>query len=211
MPSVLIHTVTGDVNLRGKSAKVIVFHSPRGGGTERFASQAAKDSSSGISITSSMMSKSVARTLEEIGGRKWDTVLSVEEGTILKVFVKINPGANRMEKTANFYVRVRAAAAYRSVKIKTIQDDVSVLLTEGSIEGNFDMLTVDEAMAEGIRCLPQHRRFAEQIAVDQVISSHTVIAEEKKAEPKKMLAIAVDHETGNKISYVTRKKRRAIG
>lgn len=208
-----IRIVAGEINLRGKSAKIIVFHSPKGGGTERFVGQAAKDAESGVEMLSCVRTKSVARMLEEIGGAAWDYTVNVKEGTILKVFVRLNPGGGKMERIANFYVRCRPGAAYRVVKMSTLIEDtldVVIQLKDGLIEGNFDMLSVDEAIAEGVKCLPQHRSFADPIAVERIISSQTVLSEEKKAEPKKKIVSLLSPDTGEKIVFVTTKKKRSV-
>ncbi len=206
----ILKTISGDVNLKGRSAKVIVFYSPKGGGTERFLSQAARDGESGVVVRHTLPSPAVAGAKPEICGCRWDSTYEVREGTVFKIFTRINPGNGKMEKVANFYIRVREDAAYRAVTINTL-DVAEVNFRAARIEGNFDMLSVDEAIAEGVKCLPQHRGFADPIAVERVVTSNVILAEEKNAKAKLEMRQVTDGDSGGVVAFAVRKRRRAIG
>ncbi len=206
-----IQTVLGDVNRRSSSAKVILFHCSRsGGGQEVYISQAAKNSD-GLVTTVGFPQHSPAQMgiAMDVGGRMIKAGYSVRGGEVLKVFVNIRRGYSTMDRVGNFYIRVRPEAAYRVVKMKLLLDN-TVTFKEASIEGNFDMLTVEEAMAEGVKCLQQHRQFADPINIERIITSNTIIAPARAPAPRKEVYTVEDAATGETKTLVRNKKRRSI-
>ena len=205
-----IVTVLGEVNMRNMSAQVMMFHCSKTGGIERFISQSAKVSDGIVSAVGfAQFSPSQRGVNADMGGKMVSATYKILKNEIVKVFAKIKRGYGTLDKVGSIYLRVRPDAAYRVVKIKLL-DMAGVEFKEAYIEGNFDVLTVEEAIAEGVKCLPQHRHFAEKVNVDRIITSNTVVAPEKAAAPKKELHNIVNADTGEVKTVVRVKKKRSI-
>ena len=195
--------------MRNSSAKVSLFHSPKGPGTERYISQAAKLKDKIEQRGMAIFSPSVQGTVQEIGGRCVNATFFIADNEILKVFVKLNPGYGRIEKIANFFIRPREHAAYRVLKINTI-DAASVSFKTAKIEGCFDMLTLDEALAEGVSVKREFRRVYDPSIVASVISSNEILQPERQSSVKKEVVELVNPTTGESVNVVKLKRRRAI-
>lgn len=205
----ILQTTIGDVNLRNCSAKISIFHCDKAGGLERYLSQAAKAQTQVTQRGMAIFSPSVQGMLKEVGGRCINSTFSIAEGEILKVFVKINPGYGRLEKNANFFIKAREHAAYRAVSINTV-DAPSVIFRTARLEGCFDMLSLEEAIAEGIQVKSVFRRAYDPNLVASVISKHEVLQPERAPSIKKQIVEVVDPISGASTNVVKVKRRRAI-
>ena len=203
----IINTTIGEVNIRGASAKISIFHSPKDGTGEKYISVAAKAKDSIEQRGAASFFSSVTGLVQEVGGRGINCLYSVKSNEVLKVFVKINPGYGKMEKTCCFFLRVREGAAYRLLKINTVKHH-SVVLESALIEGCFDMLTVDEAIAEGVKVRREFTHLFNPDVVSAVISSHTILQREKKSSVTREVIEVVNQATGEQVSIVNLKKRR---
>jgi hypothetical protein len=205
----IIQTTIGDVNLRNASAKISLFHYNKVNGTEQYISQAAKSANEVMQRGMAIFSPSVQGMLKEIGGRCINATFSIAEGEIVKVFVKINPGYGRLEKFANFFIKAREHAAYRVVSINTV-DAPGVLFKTAKLEGCFDMLSLEEALAEGVQVKSVFRRAYDPSRVATVITKNEVLQAERAASVKKEIVEDIDPLSGESTSVVKVKRRRAI-
>ena len=206
----VINTLLGEVNLAQSSAQVRMFHCDSRTKLEKFISVSCKDAGSGVrAYGPALFSPSVKGCVQDVGGRFIQASYDVAEEHILKVFTKIKQGYGKMDKLANFFIRVREEAAYRSLKINTLTN-VSVLFRTASIEGCFDILTLDEALAEGIKVKQEFRRLYAQESVERILSESNVLVKEKSPPTKKKVVQVVDHATGEVVNVVKAKRRRAL-
>jgi hypothetical protein len=205
----IIQTTIGDVNLRNASAKISLFHYNKVNGTEQYISQAAKSANEVTQRGMAIFSPSVQGMLREIGGRCINATFSIAEGEVVKVFVKINPGYGRLEKFANFFIKAREHAAYRVVSINTV-DAPGVLFKTAKLEGCFDMLSLEEALAEGVQVKSVFRRAYDPSRVATVITKNEVLQAERAASVKKEIVEVIDPLSGESTSVVKVKRRRAI-
>lgn len=211
-----IKTQTGNINRRSSSASVSVFHSPRKGEkkVEKFINVMAKTAnvhSAGLvtSIGSAQFAAAIPGVKPEIGGRFVTASYEIAEGEILKIHVNVRPGYGTMEKCAAFYIRMRDEAAYRVVTIPLLTgNDLSY--EEAKIEGNFDMLTVEQARAEGVLVKKKFEHLSEAVAVERVIGENTVVVEERSAQTVKEVKEVTNQQTGEVVTFVRRKRRRAL-
>jgi hypothetical protein len=212
----LLKVTCGNINLRNQSGQVRVFHSPRKGGKgekEVFLDTAAKAGPT-IAVISRIGSphffSSVPGLNADIVGRATSQVFDIAEGEIIKVFVDSRNNYGKRPTRASIYLRMRAAAASRILKFK-ITDHASAAFNEGEVEGNFDILTLDEVEAEGVKVLPQFRQYCSEAAVARAITSNVELAPEVAPVPK-VKKVAVDDGTGTKKEvFVAARPRRVLG
>jgi hypothetical protein len=206
----VIATLLGEINLANSSAQVRIFHYNKVNNLEAYVSVSAKNPASGVKpYGPALFSPSVSGCVQDIGGRFIQSSYEVEESQILKVFTKIKQGYGKMDKIANFFIKVREGAAYRSLKINTLNHH-SVLFKTAKIEGCFDLLTLEEALAEGVKVKQEFRRLYAPEAVSTVLTSSDILVQETKTSVKKQIVEVVDPTTGNKTNIVKAKRRRAL-
>lgn len=206
MPVIL--TTTGEVNLKDSSAKVSIFYSPKDGSTEKYLSQAAKNKHTILQRGSASFLPAVQGVLAEIGGRSINAAYDIQSGEILKVFVKVRYGYGRMDKVGSFFIRPRTGAAYRALTIKTL-DKASVLFTSAKIEGCFDLISLQQALAEGIKIDRNYHRMFQPENLASIISSTILQNETVRAESKEIVKVT-NQVTGESVNVVKTKRRRAI-
>jgi hypothetical protein len=208
-----ISTLSGNVNLRKASAKVCIFHCPRAGSVgnmEVFLDKAATSGVTAAVVRRSGMPhfiSAVPGVVPEIGGRMINQSFSIAEGEILKVFVNVRPGWGKLPKTGAVFVRIRAKAALRKLEFPMIKH-ADVAYQESLVEGRFDVLTLADALALGIK-VPNHlRMFCEDHCVAQLGVKQTVIDAEISAAVQFEQKQIGDGDTVKTI--VVRKRRRSI-
>jgi len=205
-----LRTTTGLINYPDKSAQVMVFLSPRGNFKEAILAQATKTYPELVTRPSfPRISSSINGGRKEVCGSVTDSEYLVESGSILRVYIKINKGYGRLPESACFYIRVRSGAAYRRVEINTLQS-LSAVFTKAVFEGCFDMLSFDEAIAEGVKTNKNFRRLFEPINVNRVISKNEVLIEQTEVAEKKEVVVLENPDTGKEVTVVKFRKRRAI-
>lgn len=208
MATVTLLTTTGNVLMRDASAEVRILHCVDG--VERFIGQSAKLVTGKVThLGAAQFSSSIRGKSREAGGSCVKQSFSIEEGQIFKVFVKINNGYGSMPKIGCFYIKVRAAAAYRTAKMNTFEF-LNIDFKAATIEGNFDVLTLEEADADGIKTAGTYRRLFSQENVGKVLTSCTALFPESAPVVKKKLVRLVDEDTGNTTTVVRLRKKRAI-
>jgi hypothetical protein len=202
-----IETLTGDVNLRTGSAKCFVFHTPRQGGAgveERHLGLAAKSNQTANVVRTVSPYPTVIPSVQgysaEIGGKMVRMTYSVEEGEILKLFIQRRPGAGKLPTNACQFVRVREGAALRCVEAKMLTDPM-VNEPMSFIRGRFDLLTLEEARALGVKVADGYTRMFHPANVEHVTTVSTV-------SPEIASASIVQQPSGKPAVVVTEIKRR---
>lgn len=213
-----IKTVSGSVILRKKSSKACFFHAPRKGGKgnqEVFLDKASKNNitggQDGVIHTKGFAqhSPSIAGMKPEISGRRIEQTYQIAEGEILKLFINVRNGYGKLPKTASVFVRVRKKAAYRKLRFAMV-DHPDNSFTHAEIEGCFDIISTEDALASGVKIPPAYRMFSDPDTIDSVLSENIVIHEELEAPTITERKILKDEE-GNEKTIITKKRRRQIG
>ena len=215
---IIIKTVSGQCNLRKQSAKACYFHTPRGGGSgsrEVFLDKAAANSVTGgpdgviHRAGSPQYADSVPGTNPEIGGRRVTQQFSIAEGEIIKCFINVRPSYGKLPKSASVFLRIRRNASYRKLTFKLL-DHPDTILTESTIEGSFDILTTEEALAAGVNIPTAYRSFSDPTNIATVLTADTIIHPEKES-PVRFEEKVVNDGSGNHRTVVKRKRRRVLG
>ena len=206
MPTII--TLTGEANLKNSSAKISIFHSPKNGGMERYLSQAAKLKDAVIQRGSPIFIQSVQGVLKEIGGVYVNCAYEVRSGELVKLFAKVKYGYGRMDKVGSMFIRVRDGAAYRSVTIKTL-DVASLNFREAKIEGCFDLVSLEEAIADGVKVKRDYFHMYNPELLSSIVETR-VLQPELLPAVKKQVVELTDHSTGKKVEATVVKRRRAI-
>lgn len=204
-----LSATTGNLNLRKKSAKCYVFYCPKGSGSTDKRREVILDSAcgkysndieriaKGFAAPSTMISK-------EIGGKFSTSRYRVPCGTILKVFLMRNRGYGKIPISSTAYLKCREGSAYRRLGFELL-DDEGVIFTEASIEGNFDIIEQEQALAEGV-FIP--KAFRKRIGSSKdIISSDTILTPEKNSEAILELKELINDEGEIKTISVKRRRR----
>ena len=177
---------------------------------EQLLGVAAKTGAEEVTQTSyPQMSASISGTRAEVGGRMTSAEYSIKSGTVLRVYVKINKGYGKLPESACFYIKVRQGAAYRRVEVNTFQS-LSAVFSKAVIEGSFDMLSFDEATAEGVKTNDKFKRLYDSINTSRVITKNEVLIAQSSAAEKKEVVMLENPDTGAEVKIVRSRKRRAI-
>lgn len=152
---------------------------------------------------------SVPNVRKEIGGHMVKQSFEIEEGEVVKCYINVRRDYGKLPRNANVFLRMRANAAYRKIRFNLI-DHVDTVFTHGEIEGTFDLLTTEEAIAAGVHIPKAYRSFSAPENAATVIQENIVIRPE--LESKIVLAQAtVSDGEGNTKTIVRKKRRRNIG
>jgi hypothetical protein len=212
----LLQTTTGNVILRNHSGQVRIFHCPRKGGVgnkEVFLDAASKNGPTASvvqRIGSPHIFSAIPGANPEMVGRACTQVFDIAEGEVVKVFVDTHNNYGKRPTRASIYLRMRTNAAHRILEFD-ITDHASAAFTKGSIEGSFDILTLDDVDSEGINILPHYRDCAMEGAVRKAISREVVISAEASPVVRTRKAV-VDDGTGKKVEvFVAARAKRVIG
>lgn len=203
-----IETLTGDVNLRDSSAKCFIFHCPRAGGPgaeERHLGIAAKSPQTAEVVATvspyPIVIPAVQGYSAEVGGKMMRMIYAVADGEVLKVFV--NRRAGGLPVSACQFLRVRSGAALRTLELKLLTD-AAVNHPYGMIRGRFDLLTLAEARALGVKVNEQFTKMFGPGAVGHCIVESVVSPE--------LSQVVTVHKTDGTVATVESgpKRRRAI-
>lgn len=206
----IIKTVSGAINYPEKSARVLLFFCPKNKGQEVFLSQFAKNNQQICTANKPhSYASSISGANSEVCGKMVSSEYRIASGSILRVLIKLNRGYGKMPLSASMYLRVRKGAAYRLVEIPTFQS-LSAVFTKASIEGAFDVITFDEASAEGVKTIESYRQMYSSVNVDRVVSTNRVIIEQTSMPEKKEVVKLEDADTGKETTVVRSRRRRAI-
>ncbi len=105
----------------------------------------------------------------DLGG--WtQAVFHVEEGMIFKIFAhRAGLHGQRVVNAAQF-IRIRAGAAYREMKIK-LTGSPKARFEHATIKGCFDMITLEDAERRGVKVPSHFRTFFQPTEVARVMNS----------------------------------------
>jgi len=183
------------------------------GNTEQFLDKAARSAITGgmdkpvnrVGLPQYM--QSVPGTVPEISGQTIVQYFAIAEGEILKMFVQVRLGWGKLPKTGNVLLRVRANAAHQVLKFAMI-DHPDVAFHEATVEGRFDVLTVEEAEAFGVHVPKAFHSGFEKHNVDRILTERIVLCEELAPATKFEQKTISDGETSKVVTV--RKRRRVI-
>lgn len=212
----IIKTLSGSVNLLKSSAKACIFHAPKKGGkgsVEIFLDKAARSGITGgpdgvvnrIGLPNYM--QSVPGTVPEISGQMIEQSFAIAEGEIIKVFISVRSGWGKLPRSGNVFLRVRSEAAYQLLTFEMISHP-DVAFTHARVEGNFDVLTLEEALAFGVHIPVAYRSMCEQHNVDRILTDRVIVHEAVSSAPKFTQKVISDGEVSRTITV--RKRRRVI-
>lgn len=214
----VIKTISGSVNLRKQNAKAHFFHAPRKGGKggrevflDKATSNAATGGQDGVIHRSGTASfaDAIPGTNPEIGGRMITQSFQIAEGEIIKAFINVRLSYGRLPRSASVFLRVREEAAYRRLRFNLI-DHADTVFTHAEVEGNFDLITVEEAVAAGCHIPKAYLSFSDPSNIETVVDEDIIIREEKAA---RVIITEREVSDGDGTTRVvrTRKRRRKIG
>lgn len=212
----LIKLTTGNIVLRNQSGQVRAFHSPRRGGKgnkEVFLDAAAKSGPTvGVvnRVGTPHIFPSVPGLNPKVVGQACTQMFEIAEGEIIKLFVDARNNYGRRPTRASVYLRIRGGAALRSITFK-ITDHASAAFNQGEVEGNFDILTLDEVEAEGVKVLPQFKHFCSDSAVSKAITSQTELSPEATPATKVKKIEVSDEKGGKREVFVAARPKRVLG
>jgi len=180
-----IKTISGSINtVSAGTAKANFFHCNRSGGAagtgnELFMDKSATDTSHTLVKRSggAQFSEAIPGTPPAIGGRRITQGFAVKEGEILKAFVNVKGRYGKIPRSASMFLRVRAGAAFRRIKFKMIDAEEGDF-EYAEIEGTFDLITTEEALALGVHIPTAYRSFSDPSNIATILDSDTIIREE---------------------------------
>jgi hypothetical protein len=182
----IIQTTTGNSNFPDGSAKVFVFHTPTPGHVGKGKETNLYQSQVGERVGQSITVPAASRYVDEYG--KWTTSsFQIPDGALLKIYGQRQGQWLTERLIAQTFIQARDGAAYRRITIDLI-DWVHADVTQVTIEGRFDLVTLHEALGLGAT-VPDHftryfteryveRMFAHSV-IDAEIETRQVIAAEK--------------------------------
>ena len=191
----------------GSSGQVRMFHCNKSSGIETYVSMAVKSNPAIRQHGSPTFAPSVRGVVKDIGGLHVHSSYEIEDGEVLKVFVKMNYGYGKIEFVGSFFIRVRDGASYRRIFIDTLQNQ-SLVFRQAKIEGCFDLLTAEKAEKLGVKVKPEYRHLY-QADFSKKMKMEVLIPEDKITENKKVI-MAVDETTGKAQPVLQLKRRRAV-
>lgn len=206
---ITIETLTGSVNLRTGSAKCSLFHTPRAGGKgaeERLLGLAVKSGQTAEICRSVSPYPTVIPAVQgysnEVGGKMVRMIYQVAEGEILKIFAQRRPGAGKLQVTSCQFLQCRESAALTEVEIKLLTD-AEVNEPFGKIRGRFDLITLAEALAQGVKVQDFYQKMFGEGPTSQIFTA-SVIA------PATVQVKKVPKADGTLVNIAIVKRRRTI-
>lgn len=191
-----------------RSVKCMVFHSPRDNGREIYIQEAAKNANRPVhQIANPTYFPTIPGTKHELSGRFVEQSFDVAEGEVVKVFLNLNPGYGQMKLNGSIFLRVRKGAAHHRLHIKSIEH-VDLTRQHFEIEGPFDIIEVEEALALGVKILPAFRQLAAPIIRQKLIKEDIIIHEEDS--PAVRYTEREIGEGDNKKKITVKKRRRSV-
>lgn len=206
----LINTVTGNENFSNSSAKVHVFYKPSRAfpGNEMFLGQMAKAGGYGHNVSThgpvSFVSAAQGMRMEIVG--KWATqTFNVPDGMIIKVFGWRQ--SRGLAVSAIALLKARSTAAMNRLSVQLTGNERATY-AYANIEGRFDVLTPEQAVAEGCKFTPLEIKQLDPVALQRLFSITVMDAE--LARPVEQRKVNVKTADGTAVSYVEERKLRRI-
>jgi hypothetical protein len=204
----LIGATTGHENFQSGSAKSYLFVTPtrRFPGKEMHIGVAAK-AQGAIRQTGSPQTVPAAPGMRPEMGR-WTTCnYDVPEGTLLKLFAVRSGGFGSMRVQGSLFLMVREHAAFRRVQT-ILTGHPKAAYSRVNIEGRFDLLTVDQAVALGA-VVPNHFRTSFEEGMVRRAFEIIEIDREVAAPPINHVEV-VENSQGEAVEVVRRRRGRAL-
>lgn len=206
----LISTTTGFENFESGSAKSYVFVAPSQATRiqrELHLGVAARSGADGISAVGAPQSIPAAPGFIEETGRWTTATYEVPEHTILKLFAQRNGGFGSMRIMASLFVRMRKEAAVR--KIGTVLTaHPKATYSRVWLEGRFDILTLEQAMALGVVVPPSFAHTYAQTMVNRAFEFVEVSRE--LSAPAQQVVSTVQNSAGETVEIRNNRKARAL-
>ena len=207
-----LKTLTGNFVLPRQSGQVRLFHSPRKGGPgnrEVFLDKASTSGVTGDAIHRThkpVFHSSVPGSKPDVVGRMIEATYGIEDGEVVKIFVQIRQNYGKRPKQANIFIRMREKAAYRKFRI-LLSENSNLAFTHAEIEGNFDVLEVEDCEALGIHIPPGYLPFASPSARRRVLDEDLIIHPEIE-EPTTVVVEERVNDDGEKVVRFRKKRNR---
>lgn len=193
-----------------KTGKAIFFHAPSSGSSRRevvlskVIDKELVREGGGYSCSSSI--EGIKR---EVGGSYIENSYSVKEGEFIKCFINVRPGYGKMPRSGSVFLRVRSTAAYRRL-VFPITDSPQAIFKNAEVEGTFDVVSMEEAIACGVHVPSAYKCFGTPENVESILKENIVIREEMEEKVVIESRTVTDGE-GNEAVVRQRRRRRKIG
>lgn len=207
----LLSTTTGAENGQGWNAKAYTFlmaGEPCPTDKEIHLSKAAKEIPNIVRKQGSPQSyPALNNTREEIGGRWTDTVYELTEGTYVKIWCDSKFGFGSAHLRAAAIFRMREAAAYHRFSFNLPNQPTS---TKARLDftGRMDRVTLEEALAVGLKIPAPFRHFYEEYEVRDCFS--ITVLEKARVEKPKVSIVEVETEAGETKKVIVARRRRKL-
>lgn len=145
----------------------------------------------------------------ELGSWTKDTVYTVTEGTLIKVFSQSSAQWSRANIRACQFILMRENAAYRKIHCRLTQHE-DALIHWADIEGKFDLLSVKQAEEAftGLNVRESFARFHKDPWTSRAMEFETVAEETKPRDI--IIQKEIEVSEGKKLVIRSRKRRRAL-
>lgn len=132
---------------------------------------------------------------------------SVPGGMLVKVFARRTGGHGSLIRTGSLILRSRAEAAYLRLDIELTRGQGCACI-DATIEGRFDIVSVEDALLEGALIPPHFRVYFQPEFVNQLFTVRT-LEPAIAAAPVKITQMVTNTE-GVDVALTTTRKRRAM-
>lgn len=187
MSNSLLHLTTGKAVTGDGSCNLFVFVLPtneNGLATDMFVGKVAtklrESLASNPSVrqhSSPVIAPSVIGMPIDIGGQFASSTVQIADGVILKVSAKHRAGSRSAMNNATLFIRTRASAAARSIKLRP-RSIPNVTFNYLEVLGNFDIITADEAVGFGAKVSQINMTLAKHRNTDGLLDIETLAEEE---------------------------------
>lgn len=164
----IITALTGQENFPNGQCKVYLFVSPstQFPGQEKNIGVVARSTDPSVRLVGYPELISAAPGYREDMGKWTRGTYDISENMVLKLFA--NRTVNGRRAMANQYLLMREGAALRRISINTTQWERGQFQSV-TVEGRFDLITLREATALGVRTPPEYAHYFARTNVDQVM------------------------------------------
>jgi hypothetical protein len=139
---------------------------------------------------------------------EWVTAsYEVPEGMILKVFASRSGGWGGMRVMANQFIRARSDAALRRISV-VLTGSEKASFARANIEGRFDVISLAEAMTQGVLVPPSFRPSFDEGMQRRAFEYHTLDAEVRSAAVQETRRVI--NKEGQQVEIQTSTRRRAL-
>jgi hypothetical protein len=205
-----LEILTGEINAAEGSGKAHFFHAPtpesvRAGEKETFIGTAMKECPRLGTKGHSVKITARKNIREEIGKAVFQTTWALREGEIFKVFAQTSAGGadwKARTRTASVFIRVRAGAPLHMLRVKVPGVIADSTFPFWYLRGRFDVLTLEEAEAEGAQVLDYCRDHFKPVNTNALFETEVM-------EPALITAPVLEtKEVGGRVMAVAVRRRK---